>query len=160
MSLDERLAALFAEICLELQSNPTFAARIERALSAPEPRPVPSPRPHRRKVGPIDPFSSIQRGEQALRDELEPLDIEQLKDIIAEHAMDRSKLAMKWKSKDRLIAHIIATVDSRFRKGDAFRENSRSKNTQGSLLRTESPLDPQEPATGAVPPAGDHKAKP
>jgi hypothetical protein len=36
--------------------------------------------------------------------------------------MDRSKLAMKWKTKDRLVELIVSTVASRARKGDAFRD--------------------------------------
>jgi hypothetical protein len=35
--------------------------------------------------------------------------------------MDRTKLAMKWKAKDRLIELIISAVKSRSQKGDAFR---------------------------------------
>ncbi|GAH95753.1 unnamed protein product [marine sediment metagenome] len=49
------------------------------------------------------------------------LNIEELKDIIAEQGMDRSKLAMKWKNKERLVSLIITTVESRVHKGDAFR---------------------------------------
>lgn len=53
---------------------------------------------------------------------LEKLDTEKLKDIIAEFGMDQSKLAMHRKSNDRLIEHIIQKVESRSKKGDAFRK--------------------------------------
>ena len=46
-----------------------------------------------------------------------------IKDIIAEYGMDQSKLAMKWKDKDRLIKHIIETSERRVTKGNAFRDN-------------------------------------
>jgi len=49
------------------------------------------------------------------------LNIEELKDIVAEQGMDRSKLARKWKNKERLINLIVTAVESRMRKGDAFR---------------------------------------
>ena len=40
--------------------------------------------------------------------------------MIAEHGMDRDKLAMKWKTPDRLIERIVDTVRSRSAKGDVF----------------------------------------
>jgi len=49
------------------------------------------------------------------------LSVEQLKDIVSEHALDSSRLALKWKSADRLVELIVATVRSRIEKGDAFR---------------------------------------
>ncbi len=56
-----------------------------------------------------------------LRTRLDELNIDELKDIVAEQGMDRSKLAMKWKKKDRIINLIITAVESRIHKGDAFR---------------------------------------
>jgi hypothetical protein len=41
--------------------------------------------------------------------------------MIAEQGMDRTKLARKWKAKDRLIQLIVTSVKSRAQKGDAFR---------------------------------------
>lgn len=116
-----RLRAVFLEILDEAEANPTFARNLERALSGlgaqakREPR-----RGARRASGVIDPFAVYSEGESALRGSLGRLDIEQLKDIIAEHGMDQSKLAMKWKSTDRLIDFIVTTVSARARKGRAF----------------------------------------
>ena len=55
---------------------------------------------------------------------LDELTIEELKDIVAENGMDRAKLAMKWKTKDRLISLIVTTVKNRALKGDEFRAPS------------------------------------
>lgn len=55
-----------------------------------------------------------------LRARLGSLGIEELKDIVAEHGMDRSKLAMKWKAPDRLVDLIVDTVQQRAHKGEAF----------------------------------------
>jgi hypothetical protein len=120
MTIEERLASLFAEIQREVRRNPDFAERIAKALDAD--RPEEPGRPHRRSPGVLDPFDLIQQGEEALKARLEGLDVEQLKDIVAEHGMDRSKLAMKWKTKDRLISLIVSIVASRARKGEAFRK--------------------------------------
>lgn len=76
----------------------------------------------RRPPGPFDPFAVFaEGGESALRERLSDVDIEQLKDIIAEHAMDHDRLAMRWKTSDRLIDRIVETVEARARKGSAFR---------------------------------------
>jgi hypothetical protein len=49
------------------------------------------------------------------------LDLEQLRDVVAEYRMDPNKLVMKWKDRERVIEHIATTAASRGRKGDAFR---------------------------------------
>ena len=40
---------------------------------------------------------------------------------MADYRMDPSKLAMKWKDRERVIDHIVATAVERGQKGDAFR---------------------------------------
>ena len=75
----------------------------------------------RRKPGPFDPMAVHRDTPEQLKGKLQTLEIEQLKDIVAEHGMDRSKLAMKWKTKERLVELIMSTVVSRSQKGDAFR---------------------------------------
>lgn len=75
----------------------------------------------RRARSVLDPFAIHAEGEDVLRARLRELDIEKLKDIIAEHGMDTARLAMKWKSKERLLDLIATTVQARSRKGDAFR---------------------------------------
>ena len=120
MTLRTRLRALFAEIVKEAESNPESAERIAAII---EPGDTPRPKKsHRRAPGVFDPFEVFEQGEDALRSRLEELEIEQLKDIVAEHGMDRSKLAMKWKTKDRFFDLIVTTVANRSRKGHAFRD--------------------------------------
>lgn len=119
-----RLARVFDEILAEVRRDPGLAQRIERALGEAKRQHPRSGRPsHRRQPGPVDPFAVHESGgQQKLRLELEQLDVEQLKDIVAEHGMDRTKLAMKWKTPGRLIELIVETVVARAKKGDAFRQ--------------------------------------
>jgi hypothetical protein len=51
---------------------------------------------------------------------LATLDVDQLKDVIARHQMDRARLAMKWQTPERLIDVIVAHTMSRAHKGEAF----------------------------------------
>ena len=132
--IGDLLQALFAEILDEADSNPSFAMRLERILNARETRPIASTarqpgegkRTARRSPGAIDPFAFYKQGPEALNLALAKLDIEQLKDIVAEHGMDNAKLAMKWKTRDRLEKLIVGTVAARSRKGEAFRTSSRN----------------------------------
>ncbi|MFF0572820.1 hypothetical protein [Streptosporangium saharense] len=79
-------------------------------------------RPHRRTPGVLDPFAIYaDSGEQGLREELTKLNLEQLRDIIAEHQMDHDRLAMKWKDTARVIDRITERVAVRAAKGSAFR---------------------------------------
>jgi hypothetical protein len=115
----DALRAVFDEILREARSNPTFADSLTRALGSDEA--VQRRRAGRRPAGVLDPLTLYQRGEDELRRQLQGLDIEQLKDIVAEHGMDSSKLAMKWKAHGRLIDLIVAMTKARLGKGDAFR---------------------------------------
>lgn len=85
--------------------------------------------PKKRKPAKFDPIDVLSNGgEDKLRKSLEDLDVEQLKDIIAEYGMDPSKRAMKWKNKERLINHIFDTAKRRSSKGDAFRDTGGDSN--------------------------------
>ncbi|MEN8215338.1 MAG: hypothetical protein ABFS56_02965 [Pseudomonadota bacterium] len=61
-------------------------------------------------------------GESALRSKLEHLDIKTLKIIIANNRFDPSKLAEKWRKKDRLVNLILERVTARSEKGQVFKE--------------------------------------
>jgi hypothetical protein len=79
-------------------------------------------RSNRRSPGPWDPFVVFAEvGADGLRDRLTQLDLEQLRDIVAEHGMDADKLAMKWKDPSRVVERIVERVMSRSEKGSAFR---------------------------------------
>jgi hypothetical protein len=70
----------------------------------------------------LDPFALYANGgEDGLRTRLEALDLEQLRDIIAEHGMDHDRLAMKWKDQARVVERIVERVGTRSAKGSAFR---------------------------------------
>lgn len=75
----------------------------------------------RRPAGPFDPYEAYAEGEETLRRRLGDCDLEQLKDMVAEHGMDHDRLAMKWKTPERLVDRIIDTVSARAHKGEAFR---------------------------------------
>jgi len=70
----------------------------------------------------LDPFLIHKnQGNNELKQRLEELEVEQLKDIIAEYGLDSSRRALAWKKSERLIELIVKTVNSRARKGDVFR---------------------------------------
>lgn len=120
------LQRAFDEILAEARANPKFAERLEGALESSGEKLL-ALRSHRRKPGVIDPFAIYREGGDVLRQRLGNLSIEELKDIVAQHGMDRSKLAMKWRTPDRFIELIIETVQARARKGDAFRDPGSSQ---------------------------------
>ena len=117
------LKRVLEAVTAEAGRNPAFASSLEKALAGTqELERGQVKRPHRRAPGVVDPFAVFaDGGEEGVRRSLSQLSIEQLKDVVAEHGMDRSKLAMKWKTSDRFIDLILETVATRSRKGDAFR---------------------------------------
>ena len=76
---------------------------------------------NRRTPAVLDPVQLVKESEQVLREQLLGLTVEQLKDIVADHDMDPSKLVMRWKTRKRIVNHIVEMAMSRSRKGDAFR---------------------------------------
>jgi hypothetical protein len=133
-----RLTALVDAVLEEARTNQDFAAKLARALGgelpadttkertpAAERASESSPRrSNRRAKAVVDPFALLAVGEPHLRFELTKLNLEQLKDVVAEYGMDTSRLALKWKSPERLIDFIVTTVAARNRKGDVFRDSS------------------------------------
>ncbi len=122
MKVEQRLQRLFSVLLDAVKTDPALAERVEVALGVVEKQPSPpSERKHRRTPAPLDPYAEYALGEEGLLSKLHGLDIEALKDIVAQFGMDRSKLVMKWKTPDRIIDHIVATVRARAQQGDAFR---------------------------------------
>lgn len=77
---------------------------------------------NRRDPAVLNPIEIATQGEEELTLRLNELDEKQLKDIIADYGMDRTKLAMKWRKKERLVNFIVERALARASKGDAFRE--------------------------------------
>lgn len=90
----------------------------------------------RRSPGPLDPFAVYaDTGESGLRQALATLDLEQLRDLVAEHGMDHDRLAMKWKSPDRVIGRIVERVEAVSSKGFAFRRGAEESPEGGEKTR-------------------------
>jgi hypothetical protein len=129
MDIEKILKNISREILIEIKTNSAFRSRIvqsiEQHIEFNSTKPA---RTNRRKQGVFDPMFVYNSRQDTLKPRLEELAIDELKDIIAEHGMDRAKLAMKWKSKERLIDLIITTVHNRSQKGDAFRAENKEQN--------------------------------
>lgn len=131
MKSEQVLKALFREILREVESNAEFAERLRRAID-PQTRATAHGRDtlsggsdsarakNRREAAVLDPIELADQGESVLRHRLSSLSVEQLKDVVADFGMDTDKLALKWKTADRLIERIVQVSLARSKKGDAF----------------------------------------
>lgn len=126
------LARLLGVVANEANRNHDFAAAVRGALTANEAEGSHEPagrtrRSNRRAPGPLDPFGVVAEvGEAGLRERLLALDLEQLRDIVAEHGMDHDRLAMRWKDEGRVVERIVDKVRGRNSKGSAFRTTTSS----------------------------------
>lgn len=131
MNLRRTLSALVQEIVDEADRNEDFRSRIERALTLDRPPSAKTILPAgetkrkggRRAPAVLDPIELARQGESTLRARLADVDLEQLRDIVAEYGMDPGKLVMKWKDENRIINRIVEISLGRATKGDAFRTN-------------------------------------
>ena len=125
MTIRKQLKALMTVIVAEADQNPEFAQKLALVFgwdkTKQRARQPSKRRGSRRTPGVLDPVALYGEGEDQLREKLKALDIEQLKDIVAECGMDPSKLVMKWKSMERIANHIVEVASTRAKKGDAFR---------------------------------------
>jgi hypothetical protein len=122
MNVRRILNELVRAVVDEAEGNPEFARRIEEALGLHEKpkRAVLSRAAHRRAPAVLDPVELARRGEAALRARLAALNLEQLKDVVADFGMDPGKLVLKWKTPDRIIDRIVEVSIGRARKGEGF----------------------------------------
>lgn len=124
--LKKNMKALFDLIVDEAEKNEEFAEALSRIFNneTPEKRTKDNTgekrASNRRDKAVLDPIKLAENGELTA-DILSPLIEKELKDIIADFGMDPSRLAMKWKDKERLIQLILDTSIRRASKGDAFR---------------------------------------
>lgn len=126
MTIKKLLKDVVAVVIDEAQKNPEFAQKLMAAAGWSEvTQGINQPakqRRGRRTPAVLDPVILYgESGEVLLRERLQTLDIEQLRDIVAECGMDPGKLVMKWKTKERVINHIVEMASARSKKGDAFR---------------------------------------
>ena len=122
MDTTKLIKRIFAEIQREVDTNDALRQRLAALLPGLESPPASPRKSNRRKPGAFDPLAVFRESPNDLKPRLEALGVEELKDIIAEQGMDRSKLAMKWKTKERLVDLILSQVKARVEKGDAFRD--------------------------------------
>jgi hypothetical protein len=144
VSLKEKLESFLLVLLEEASRNPEFEARLIRSLEGNAKRQPDatgmsasqdiaeafdeneelraSSRPkNRRAKAVLEPVSLIRDGESVLRGELEKLNLEQLRDIVAEYGMDSGRLVMKWVKPARVIDRIVEIAAARATKGHAFR---------------------------------------
>jgi hypothetical protein len=140
------LTGLVRVVTEEAERNSDFNARLKAALGISEmaanpKRRRPSNRPagentrssgvsvgrrssSRRPPALLDPVHLARQSESILRTELGRLDLEQLRDIVADYGMDTGKLVMKWRDTDRIVDRIVEVSMARSQKGSAFRDQA------------------------------------
>ena len=99
----------------EADRNPEFSRRIQAALAEAREKAT-----RRRRSPPVlDPMDIARSGgKDALRARLAELDIERLKDIVSQYALDSR--AMRWKTRERILDTIVEVAHYRARKGEVF----------------------------------------
>lgn len=131
MSPHDRLRALFDVVIDEVKRNPELANRVEVALqelrsehtsrAQEQSKSMASTARNRRTQAVLDPVKLAQQDVVVLTERLQSLGLEQLRDIVAEYGMDPQRLVMKWKTKEKVVEHIVTMAVQRSRKGEAFR---------------------------------------
>lgn len=121
-----RLRELCEQLVQRAEVDPATAGALADGVSrllddAAKPARKPPRRTGRRDAPVLDPFEIYRANPDALAGRLSTLDLEQLRDVVAFYGMDPRRLVMKWKTPDRVVSHIVETVQTRSRKGDAFR---------------------------------------
>ena len=122
MKLRKTLNDLVRVVVEEAERNAQFGRKVGEALGleAVVPKIASSRAAHRRAPALLDPVELAREGEGVLRARLSELNLEQLKDIVADCGMDSGKLVLKWKTAARVIDRIVEVSMGRAKKGEAF----------------------------------------
>ncbi|MFP4361767.1 MAG: hypothetical protein ACLFTG_13965 [Alphaproteobacteria bacterium] len=118
MTLRRRFDAFVRVVAEQAERDPDFARRLEAALGG-EFAPARSPR-RRRAPAAFDPIAAAHDGEATLRARLAELSADQLKDMIAEHGLDPTGRASRWRKPERLVELIVDRAVERAQKGRGF----------------------------------------
>lgn len=98
----------------EMTENEAFAKKIEGIL-CPEKK-----KKSTRNPAKINPIHLWEEGEEKLREEVVKLDVEELKDVIAEFGLDPKKSANRLKKREKLEELIFEGAKRTATRGDAF----------------------------------------
>ena len=133
MRIRRKVLELARAVADEAERNPAFAQKLEGVLGLDQRRgdgkwTKRARSRSRRTPAVFDPVAVLRvEGARGLRSRLSGLDLEQLKDMVAQYGMDPGKLVMKWKTWDRVADRIVEMSANRAQKGDAFREDVRKE---------------------------------
>ncbi|MEW6228682.1 MAG: hypothetical protein AB1700_11475 [Bacillota bacterium] len=117
----KRIAQVLRRLAAKLEENPALVDGL--GLTVEDVPRVVRHRKEQKSSLELDIFRAYSEGgEEALRALLTPLDLRALKSIVRQHGFDPSRLADKWRKKDRLVALIVDRVASRSEKGKVFKE--------------------------------------
>ena len=139
MRTRRKLLELARAVADEADRNPAFAQKLDAVLGLEQRRGIgPGTKRgrsrRRRTPAVLDPVAVLRvEGAPGLRSRLSGLDLEQLKDIVAQYGMGPGRLVMKWKTWDRVADRIVEMSASRAQKGDAFREDARTDIGHGQM---------------------------
>lgn len=131
MRIRKRLLELARAVADEAERDPMFAQRLGQVLGLEgsrrdEGNTEPDRPTRRRATAAFDPVTVLrEHDDHELRSRLAGLNLEQLKDIVAQYGMDPGKLVMKWRTRERVVDRIVEISMKRAQKGDAFRQEVR-----------------------------------
>ena len=127
MTLRAALEDLARTIADQAERDPAFAEAVSVALAKVADqdfagRATDGKSVRQRPQPALNPVQTARQGEETLRSGLDGLSVDELKAIVSAYALDPKRLAMRWKSPQRLADLIVTASMARARKGDAFRE--------------------------------------
>jgi hypothetical protein len=112
----KRVAAFLRNLAGKIEENPDIFKEYEIKEI-----PIININKRARKESQID-ISKVlsEEGPESLKQKLDQLDCNELRIIVRNNGFDPSKLAAKWKNKQRLINLIMERISSRKEKGQSF----------------------------------------
>ena len=140
--------SLLEQAVAEAARDPEFGRALRSAIEKTLPK-----KRRRRQPAVVDVFAAYERGgEHELRGVLAPLTVDELKDIVAQHRMDRAQLAMKWRNSERLIELIVTQTLTRAHKGEAFTRSPISPPMPTVLPYVDEPVEARQSYNASSPP--------
>ena len=117
----KKLRAVFKAVTDEAAQNEEFAAKLAKAIGLDDGKKAKPAAKSKRNPAVLNPVKMIAEDAAALEQRLTELSDAELKDIIAEYALDPARVSGRWRNKERLVAFIMDMAHKWAVKGDVFR---------------------------------------
>jgi hypothetical protein len=124
-TIRKQIAEVLIKMAKKLEEDEEYAKAFFDELSEPETRKKASVKKTKKGPSPIpvklDIYEIYQKqGAETLETALNSLELEELQKLVVENGLDPARKVRRWKTRTKIISHVVDSVTKKMEKGAAF----------------------------------------